>query len=89
MTIQFGIGAFKFLYIGEPGNEDKALDLFKQMSDQIGKVLPNEIVQALVAADPDVVRAMKESVIRDFAKQFDEQVIEPIANKLEVAKEAA
>jgi hypothetical protein len=83
MRLDFEIGAFKFMYIGDAGNEDKALDLFKQMTDQIGKVLPSEIVQALVAADPDVITAMKESVIRDFAKKFDEQVIEPLAEKLE------
>lgn len=78
MRVDFGIGAFQFMYVGADGNEGIALNLFMKMTNQIGKVLPNEIIQALVAADPKVIEAMRQSTIREFAQKFDDQVIEPI-----------
>ena len=61
MRVDFEIGAFKFMYVGNEGNEDKALALFMQMTDQVGKILSPEIVQSLVAADPAVIEAIKRS----------------------------
>jgi hypothetical protein len=89
MRLDFEIGALKFMYIGADGDGDKALELFMKMTDQLGKVLPPEIVQALVAADPEVVNAMKDSVIRKFAKKFEEEIINPIATAAKDAKPAA
>jgi len=52
------------------------------MTTQISKVLPAEIVEALVAADPAVVEAMKASAIRNFSKKFDEEIVKPITKEL-------
>lgn len=83
MRLDFELGAFKFMYIDSNGDDaSRALNLFKEMTDQISKVLPAEIVQALVAADPAVVEAMKAATIRDFSQRFEESVVKPISQEL-------
>lgn len=74
MRVDFEIGALKFMYIGSDGDADKSLSLFKDMVQEVGKVLPADVLTTLVAADPAVVEAMRKCELLKWTKMFDEEM---------------
>ena len=78
MRVDFSVGALKFMYIGGEGDISKPVELFENMVAVIGKFLPNEVVSALIAADPEVVEAMRKCELQKWSNKFEEEVIKPI-----------
>lgn len=76
MRVDFEIGALKFCYIDTAGTIEtsRPLELFKEMVQEIGKVLPAEVLTTLVAADPAVIEAMRKCELLKWSKKFDEEM---------------
>lgn len=77
MRVDFEIGALKFLYISTSDAENdtvKPLDLFKAMVQEVGKVLPEDVLTTLIAADPDVIEAMRKCELLKWSKKFSEEM---------------
>ena len=82
MRVDFSVGAFKFMYIGGEGNDSdsdisKPVELFESMVAAVGKFIPNEVISSLIAADPEVVEAMRKCELQKWSNKFEEEVIKP------------
>lgn len=78
MRVDFSVGALKFMYVGEGKGNDNPVEIFENMIAAIGKFLPHEVVSALIAADPEVVEAMRKCELQKWSNKFEEEVIKPI-----------